>query len=288
MAYRNDTIVESSLPIWFGGSGDNVTLTMEPVNTFRDVNNYTGIPGVFYFFNAVTQGGGKVGIVAVRGTSSTREMLIDCQLWLTAFLVQILRIGLPFGPLFTPMFPWIIKVINSLQADNAKKNLYQIMTEFVNLQKNNPEFDTLMLTGHSLGGGLAFLTAAQTHVKAIAISGVNAMMSRLTFGPEHISVQDLNKYTFNIIPRYDIVPRIDDVAENSQNIRCLSNSPNPLHCHSPPRSLCELLYTCGSGPRPVICECTKKFGYPEPKTDGNQTFAEQCADVPFEPDNYSF
>merc|ERR1712238_198841 len=286
LAYRNETIVKDSLPIWFGGSGDNVTLIMEPVNTFRKFYDYEQVPGVFYFFKAVTQGG-TTGIVSVRGTSSQTEMLVDCQLYLTAFLVQLLRIGLPFGPLFTPLFPHIIRVINSLES-TSKKNLYQVLTEFVNLQKKNPEFDDLMLTGHSLGGGLAFLTAAQTHVKAIALSGVNAMMSRFTFGPEAVTVDDLNEYTFNIIPRYDIVPRIDDVAQNFQHIRCLSKSPNFIQCHINTRSLCELLFTCGSGGRPVLCQCTKRFGYPEPKTDGNQSFAEQCADVPLQPDQFSF
>lgn len=158
---------------------------------------------------------------------------------------------------------------------------------FVELQKKNPEYGALTLTGHSLGGGIAFLSGAQTHTKAIALSGVNAMLSRMTFKPP-ISADELDEYTFNIIPHYDIVPRIDDVAQNFQNIDCLSKSPNPLSCHTNTRSLCELLFRCGSGPRPVLCECTKHFGYPEPITDGNQSFAEMCANVTVTPNSFSF
>ena len=164
---------------------------------------------------------------------------------------------------------------------------FSLLHRFIELQKKNPEYDILTLTGHSLGGGIAFISAAQTHTKAIALSGVNAMLSRMTFKPP-ITPDELNKYTFNIIPHYDIVPRVDDVAQNFQNIDCLSKSPNPIDCHKNTRSLCELLFRCGSGPRPVLCECTKFYGYPEPITDGNQSFAEECANVALTPNSFSF
>ena len=93
----------------------------------------------------------------------------------------------------------------------------------------------------------------------------------------------VEEISFNIIPEKDLVPRIDDVAQNFQNIRCTLESPNILLCHAPMRSLCELLYTCGSGPRPVLCECHILYGYPEPfkryNSNSSKTFAEECANV---------
>jgi hypothetical protein len=131
LAYRNIAVVEESLPIWFDRSGDNVTIDTEKVNSFRDINDYQTIPGIFYLFNALTEKGTTTGIISVRGmlfslclihisflsvitltsptlncslanyslslslslqtkgTSSKVEMLIDCQLWLNAFLLQV-------------------------------------------------------------------------------------------------------------------------------------------------------------------------------------------------------
>lgn len=88
----------------------------------------------------------------------------------------------------------------------------------------------------------------------------------------------------NIIPSRDLVPMIDDVAQNWQGIRCQADFKNVIGCHSAARSLCEILYTCGSrGERPIPCMCVYEFGYSEPipstvSSSGNDTlsFAEQC------------
>ena len=55
-------------------------------------------------------------------------------------------------------------------------------------------------------------------------------------------------------------------------------------CHFITRSLCELLYNCGSKTlnqeyRPVPCECVLEYGYGEPdlpSTDTSMTFTEKC------------
>lgn len=117
MAYRSDTIIDQSLPIWFGPSGQNVTLLPEPVDVFRKVNGYENTPGIFYLFEAMTTNG-TVGIISVRGTSSKMEMLVDCQLWLAAFLIQLLRFGLPFGALFTPILPCTCVIMHIILFHN--------------------------------------------------------------------------------------------------------------------------------------------------------------------------
>lgn len=62
-------------------------------------------------------------------------------------------------------------------------------------------------------------------------------------------------------------------------IRCQGEYADVVGCHTALRSLCEIMYTCGSGNRPIICECVYEFDYPEPErvTDQNITFDEACA-----------
>lgn len=73
---------------------------------------------------------------------------------------------------------------------------------------------------------------------------------------------------------------IDDPAQNFQQIRCETAAADVIGCHTITRSLCEILYSCGTGNRPAICECVTKFGYPEPLPNPNvtntRTFAEAC------------
>lgn len=149
------------------------------------------------------------------------------------------------------------------------------------LQSQIPgNYSGVAVTGHSLGGGLAMITAAQTSIPGVGLSGPNSMLSRTSFIPP-VSIEDLNSKTFNIIPHRDVVPMIDDRAQNFQQIRCLTRQADVIGCHDSTRSLCEILYNCGTGPRPAICECVSLFDYPEPtpKAGTNRTFAEACVNA---------
>jgi hypothetical protein len=101
------------------------------------------------------------------------------------------------------------------------------------------------------------------------------MISRKTFSPQ-ISMEALNKYTFNIIPDRDLVPRIDDVAQNYQRIQCTAPFNQPIDCHTASRSLCEILLTCGSSGRPVPCSCVNEFKYDLPTSINGENFFEYC------------
>ena len=129
---------------------------------------------------------------------------------------------------------------------------------------------------------MAQRTAAQTGVIGVGLSAPNAMLSRKSFDPP-VSVEALNSKTFNIIPEHDVVPMIDEKAQNFQFIRCSAGVEDFVDCHDATRSLCEILYSCGTGygtsRRPVLCECVSRFHYPEPvpvSADINLTFAEFC------------
>lgn len=84
----------------------------------------------------------------------------------------------------------------------------------------------------------------------------------------------------NIIPARDLVPMIDDVAQNWQGIRCEAEFSDVIGCHNSMRSLCEILYSCGTNNRPFLCVCYTNFSYPEPtrNPDSNSTrsFQEVC------------
>jgi len=128
--------------------------------------------------------------------------------------------------------------------------------------------------------GLSIITGAQTGVSAVAVSGPNAIISRASFDPP-ITEDALNRFTFNIIPDRDLAPQLDLVANLNQKIRCTAPVDKFGACHEARRTLCEILYTCGTKNRPALCNCVTEFGYPEPvpKQGVNKTFAEECASL---------
>ena len=127
---------------------------------------------------------------------------------------------------------------------------------------------------------MSIITGAQTNVAAVALSGPNALLSRESFDPP-LTEEALNTLTFNIVPDRDVVPRFDDVAKLNQRIRCLAPVNDPIACHDGRRSLCEILYTCGTGIRPALCDCVTEFGYPQPKPKNTttRTFEQACASL---------
>lgn len=195
-------------------------------------------------------------------------MLTDAQLWSGAIFMQGLRELLPIGLIWTPVMDELIKFITMMESESIDRiSFYKDTTRFVKFLKEQvpATYKGIGVTGHSLGGGLSIITGAQTKTPAVALSGPNAMLSRRSFDPI-VTAEDLNTYTFNIIPQRDVVPMIDDVAQNFQTIRCLTSMTDVVGCHDSTRALCEIMYTCGSLGRPVLCECVLKYDYPEPPT----------------------
>jgi lipase ATG15 len=280
--YKKDDVIEQDLS-FFKNSDYNITHDTETVRLFREANGYnnTAVKFDLYRIQHVDENK-ESAIVSIRGTHTAYDLLADLQLWSAAMLMQIVRAILPLGEIWTPVFDELIYAMSQFQSTSLEQiSFYIVTTAFVKDIKEQGIFDSVQITGHSLGGGLAIITGAQSKTPAVALSGPNALMSGKTFKPQVVKA-DLNRYTFNIIPNRDPVPRFDDVADNFQRIRCNAAGNNFAGCHDATRSLCEIMYTCGSGDRPIPCECIDIYNFEEPVSlstfneEGRETFREEC------------
>jgi len=274
LAYYDRSVTQTALNKWFGSG---VMVIDENVADFRKTysDQFRETAVVYKHFN-FTRDGITKDIVAIRGTSNGWDALADAQLWASAVLSQVLRFMLPVGEIWTPIFPYLIHWISMVEKDSLDEVAYYKETvAFVNYLLQEGQ-DNITITGHSLGGGLAMITGAQTQRPAVALSGPNNVLSRKSFSPK-LSKEDLERLTFNIIPDRDPVPMIDDRSRNFQRIRCTAPASNPADCHSGMRSLCEVSYQCGTQYRAVPCECYWTYGYPKPTAiSGNITFEDAC------------
>lgn len=299
-------MTQPQLDGWFNGSAvDN----NDVVDFFK--TNITATQSQASFKLVSFPENGNFSYVLIRGTTNPWDALTDAELWSAALLFQVHRMVLPIGEIWTPIIDRLIKLLTSVQPETIRQiSFYIDTTAFVNyLKEQVPDtYLGLAVTGHSLGGGLSsklsaspllcgrmkqqhvtpthscsffplapVITGAQTGIPAVALSGPNSMLSKRSYSPP-VNGEDLDRLTFNIIPARDVVPMIDDRAQNFQQIRCEAGITDIVGCHGSVRSLCELIYSCGTGPRPTICECVYEYGYPEPtpKEGTNITFAEAC------------
>lgn len=273
---REPSITQGELDQWFGGNSTSSALDRQDyVDAYR---NATGVDSAVSY-KLIEFPHANLALVAVRGTTNAWDALTDAQLWSSAGIFQGLRLLLPLGEMWTPILDTMVTMVSWLESETTDRvAFYKQTTAFVNHLKNESTYANVQITGHSLGGGLAIITGAQTDTAAVALSGPNAMISRKTFDPP-LSVEALNSKVFNIIPDRDIVPRLDDVARLFQKIRCTAPVNDFAGCHDGRRSLCEIIHTCGTGIRPALCDCTTEFGYPEPtpKAGVTKSFNEECA-----------
>lgn len=282
ITYAGENTTQRLLGDYFGKG--NVTNRPDIVDAFKEtIADYKQFSSPAHYKYFTIADAPDFGLVSVRGTSNTWDMLTDAQLWGAAALFQGLRAFLPLGGVFTPILHNVVRFVSVLESANiGKVSYYKEISAFIAYIKETGLANDVHITGHSLGGGLALISGAQTKISSIGLSAPNAMLSRETFVPP-ITPYDLNTYTFNIVPNRDVVPRVDDVADLFQRIECRSAANDFIGCHSASRSLCELMWTCGSGMRPTFCICTKLYGYPEPlyRGEDNITFAEACANVTY-------
>mmetsp|Transcript_1011 Transcript_1011/g.1192 ORF Transcript_1011/g.1192 Transcript_1011/m.1192 type:complete len:321 (-) Transcript_1011:185-1147(-) len=270
VAYKNTDITQTHLDDWFG-SGKAVDEKDIVENYKNSLPGYTLVSLKFITFSNLSE---KVGIVSVRGTSDPWDAITDLQIWSPAILSQWVRAIIPLGSVWTPVLSRIIYLISLIESDDLEDvSYYNQVTEFIKYLQSTENYSSLEVTGHSLGGGIAIISAAKTGIHAVALSGPNAVLSHEAFG---ITTEDISRLTFNIIPDRDVVPRFDDVSTLFQNIRCLAPKNEFWDCHSSLRSLCEVIYSCGTQSRPALCECSKSLGYEEPKPRGTRTFSDAC------------
>jgi len=277
MAYDTTLNLQEKLDDWFGS---NVAIDMPGV--VWDFRNETGrklspVSYKLYSFPNISSTGEPVAVVGIRGSQNSWDWLTNAALWSGAYGIQILGSFLPFGFVWRPIMDEQMKAISVVESESIRRvSYYKETSDFVRWLQRSGEYADVKITGHSLGGGLTIISAAQTGVSGIAISGPNAMMLRKTLDPP-VSAEALDTFTFNVIPDRDLVPTAGGVAKAYENIECTAATNEPFSCHDIVRSLCEILFTCGTGDRPALCECVTQYGYPEPVSTNGESFAEACA-----------
>lgn len=181
----------------------------------------------------------NLSVVGVRGTLLLVDFIQDFFIWKEIALLQFSSF---FGP-FVAYWPesmttLLIEIVSFVEKTIEDETAYYTpLEEYIKSIKSKRN---VIMTGHSLGGGIVNIVGARQDVQSIAFSPPGVYFSRQKLGLQSSSV---NRLSVNVIPDKDIVTKIDRNLGFIQNIDCDGMF---AACHSLQRTVMSLIKSCGS------------------------------------------
>jgi len=203
-------------------------------------------PSRWAMFHFPAREGGNSGtrVMGVKGTSSIEDAMLDGTLYATVQVLQWVEYIIPvLTTLPIDQVQWLMKSF-SLEHKEEKEAWDQIEGNLAYMVEQHPD-DSFILTGHSLGGGLAQIIASKFSLPAVVWSAPGMVYSKTRF---NVSLQMAKRNIWVVRPDHDIVPRVDMQAGTVQDISCRDQKGQPdtaLNCHGLTKTACEVWRVCG-------------------------------------------
>ncbi len=191
-------------------------------------------------------------VIAVRGTDVGRiiDFLEDAKLWIEPVVFNLLSF------VFPSIRWWNEALINTIIGTFSEGlhffgfqydlSFYQPLVNHVDKIKELKDRNVI-ITGHSLGGGLAQIVGALTNTTAIAFSPPGIVKSRSKFSLQNHSRRvrktEAFRHSVSIFPESDFVTGVDIMSGLVQAIVC--EEEHTFSCHMIQGTLCSLLEACG-------------------------------------------
>jgi lipase ATG15 len=170
--------------------------------------------------------------------------MVDLELWCAAVLLEIF---LPFVP-FIGHFNYIAHDYFSMlmamprvvfQPFSLTDRYVHNMFRYVRHVRVG-EGDDVLITGHSLGGGIAKILALMTGYAAVAWSGPGTRAIEYLYRDRDKTITPRN--LINVVPDQDWVGAVDQWDGTTYKLPCRAG---PLWCHDLPRTICQVAAMCG-------------------------------------------
>ena len=112
LAYETETVSQHYLNTWFGE--DHLVDESDFVSEWREETGTDENPVYFKLYSIRDLPG--YGIVAIRGSQTKTDFLVDAQLWSSAFLAQIVQAFIPLGWIWHSILDDLVRVVNFVES----------------------------------------------------------------------------------------------------------------------------------------------------------------------------
>jgi hypothetical protein len=186
----------------------------------------------------------KTTVVVVRGSHTSGDWLLNFKLWAPAVFYKIVRALMPFGSLIPQDFANALLSFDRNMLFGVEP-VWASSLEAVRrvAQQSRASGYRMVITGHSLGGGLGQFYAAKLGERAVVFSPVGMSLTEGRVGIRTRGDLPVENTVAAIVPWGDLVPMMDDQTGVVQYIQC--NTWDPIACHVMKRTACEIYRKCG-------------------------------------------
>jgi len=229
--------------------------------------------GIAQFFDAYSDDL-NVSIIAIRGTDVGRlsDIIEDVKIFKEPVLLSMLSMIFPtirFWP--ESVSAIVIHCLSQmLQVFGLESNAeyYKGILDYVRKLKGKNDRD-IILTGHSLGGGLARIVGSIEQVPSVVFSPPGFRKSFYKFLFNEMRLDDdlqesaslLHHMSAAVLPESDPVTAVDTQVGMVQMIKCdVVETAMQNSCHMLEGTICSLLNSCGDEKRKRFKTCDFKFG----------------------------
>lgn len=201
----------------------------------------------------------KVRVIAFRGSQQVADWRKNADIWAPSALFQLVKLIMPFGQAISMSVSRFVAVCVRSWFGIEPVGIETL--EFVRAEMRQSAQDGyfLVLTGHSLGGGVAQLIGASEGISALGFSPVGATSATYRVGLSHAEAP-IESNAVAIVPWGDVVPLLIDMQTGVvQYISC--NTFNVVRCHDLRRAACEIYRRCGDPRgRDMSLQCLLELG----------------------------
>ena len=210
-------------------------------------------------------------VIAVRGSEYWRisDYLEDLRMWTEPVAKSLLTLVFPtvraWSPKTTAMvFDAYQEFLAFIGLPDDQEYKYQKLLEYINTREF-PSGQNVVLTGHSLGGGIASITGTIARLPTVTFlsPGMYQAASKFFFhsSKSHRQIVEMvHNQSVSIQVENDFVGKyLDSHAGLVQTITCSVDHLAPLTCHLIDNSVCNLIRHCRDPRWPGGCEFKYDF-----------------------------
>ena len=196
----------------------------------------------------------EVTILSIKGTTNKKDIYMDFQLYFPSILLNLLS---TFSITGKDKESYSFRFMEySLSIPYRLFSHYSVINGYLEDLKeayyeNFPSFyPNIIITGHSLGGGLAKLLGRLLNKQALSLSGPGVNAFHSLWGYEGFS-ENFEISAIDLVPDMDLVPRVEVSGGTVYRIICKKG---PFACHGKELSLCEILIMCRNPNYKIYCQ----------------------------------